>query len=85
MDKMTGLAQYLTRLGEELKVLESDVSKIIVSEKERQKGGKEIKLSKNTIMPMTILRKDKDAVDKAKENPNVTFITDSINKIFKGR
>ena len=49
------------------------------SDIERVKGNSK---SKSSIRPLTIIRKDTEEIDKAKENPDLTFVEDQLNSIL---
>jgi len=75
---MGDLLEYLAKISDGLTDLTQDIGRIV----EQKKSGK--KASKKSLQPTTRLRKDKDALKKAQDDPDTTFILDKLNDIFEG-
>jgi hypothetical protein len=68
-----------TKISLGFNTLASDVSRIIVNE------GKKKGASLQTVEDMTVIRKDKHDIERAKADPTLAFIKDSISKILSGK
>jgi len=75
---MFGLEEYFNDIEQKLGVLQKDVDKIIMSKSSKKEP------SLKSFRPLTIFRKNKEEAIQAQENPDITFVQDRINEIFKG-
>jgi len=62
----------------DIDTLKTDIEKISISSKTGEKA------SRSSLEPITRLRKNKEEIEKAKENPEIQFIEDKLNDILKG-
>jgi len=83
------LHQYFQQTYDDLKTLEGDISRIILSQKEeekddKQKDEKEKKKGVNlkSLQSVTKLYKSKEEIEEAKKSPEIDFVTKQIDKIF---
>jgi len=79
---MSDLFEYFEEMGNKIKGVQTDILATIVKLEEEGKSDKRV-ISKNSIEPVTRLRSSVNEVNDAKENPEIQFIKDSINDIFK--
>jgi hypothetical protein len=78
---MSDIVTYFEKLHNDLSILSEDINRIAINKK--NEGKEDVKkLSMRSLMRMTTLRDSKEALIKAKEEPEVTFITDRLNEIF---
>jgi len=84
------LSGYFNKMGNELKILNADIGKIVnqkKSEEKQKKNGEEPKKSEvflKSFQQITTLSKSKKEIEELKaEPPEMTFISNQINKIFK--
>ena len=75
------IVKYFEKLSIGFKDLAHDAE---VMANDLQKPEDQKKKSFKSFQPMTRIRKDKNAVDKAKANPEIAFIEDKIKDILKG-
>ena len=91
---MSNFAKYLQHVSDELLILQGDIGRIIATKKEeaknpdkqedkqdKQSNFKKIPLK--SLQPVTKIYKNKTEILKAKENPEVDFITKQLENIFK--
>jgi len=81
---MEKLYKSLKTAKVELQILKEDIEKIIDSKSNKDnKGDKEKKnASLKSLRPITILYKNKQELDFARENPEKSFISKKIDEIF---
>jgi len=90
------LIKYLVKISNDLRMLNSDIAKVIVkkgkeiqdakgsdSNSDAEKNESGLKLSFSSLQQITKIRKSKEDIKNAKEDPDTTFIIDQINEIFK--
>ena len=83
---MGDLFDYFEEMGDKIKSVQRDIDTTITKlQKEGDKDSKSDKrvISSNAIEPVTRLRKNVNEVNEAKENPEMQFIKDRIEDIFK--
>lgn len=71
------LAKNMEKGNIDLKILLSDIARI------KKTIGTEEKASRQSLEKMTRLRKNKEEVEEAQENPDMQFIQDKLNDIIK--
>ena len=76
---MKNFQKYLQHLSDDLATLSSDVSKM-ANQPEVEAKGKKVSFS--SLQPTVKMYKDEKEIKFAKENPQVDFIRQQINKIF---
>ena len=76
---MGDFQKYLRHLSDELAILSSDVAKMSKQPEVEAKGKT---VSFNSLQPTVKMYKDEKEIKFAKENPQVDFIRQQINKIF---
>jgi hypothetical protein len=74
------IVEYFENISRGLKTLVKD-AEVMANNIEKPK---EEKRSLKSMQPMTRIRKDKGEIEKAKANPEITFIEDTLKDIFKG-
>lgn len=96
---MDNFAKYLQHISSELKVLEGDVAKIIISKTQEAKQTKNQdkkdvnkkvtaqeqfkKISLKSMQPVTKMYKSKEDIQRAQNNPEIDFINKRLEDIFK--
>ena len=88
---MDSLAKFISDICDKTKILKEDIDRIMANKKMAGTKGddKNIGVSRKpmnlkSFQPVTRLRKSKEDIIKAKENPELTFIMDKISDIFGG-
>ena len=79
---MDDLVEYFEKASADLKTLSNDLKKM-AAHKDKKNKGEESKLSTKSLQPMTRLRKSKEDIIIANENPELAFVEDKLNDIFK--
>jgi hypothetical protein len=90
---MSDLFDYFEEMSGKIKEVQIDINATIVKlqkegndnkDKKDKKEGKDNRIiSSNAIEPVTRLRSSVNEVNSAKENPEIQFIQDRIEDIFK--
>jgi len=88
---MDSLGKFIDDICSKTKILKNDIDRIISNKKMAGTKGDDKKIGVNrkpmnlkSFQPVTRLRKNKEEIIKAKENPELTFIMDKISDIFGG-
>lgn len=79
---MSDFVQYLKQISEEFRLLNEDIGKIVAEKKKEAEGKESKKPSLKSIQSVTKMHKNKEELERAKENPEIEFINDRINRIF---
>ena len=78
---MKELTDFFTSKSKQLQDLVHDMNRIASKKQKEAKGETDSSKSKS-FQPVTRLRKNKEECVKAKENPEMTFVTDKLSDIF---
>jgi hypothetical protein len=84
---MSDFTEYLKKMSDEFKILNSDIDKIIAKKKNESnsQGEENIKksLSLKSLQPRTKMYKNKQEMVEAQKNPEFDFIKKQIEEILK--
>ena len=77
---MSDLSEFFSKIADKLSVLNNDIQRISYNKVAPADKKKDMK----SLQRVTHFRKDKEEAQYAKDNPDETFIIDTLKDIFKG-
>lgn len=79
---MSDLFDYFEEMATKMEEVQKDIDATVIKLQKEGKSDSRV-ISKQTIEPATRLRGSINEVNEAKENPDMQFIKDRIDDIFK--